>query len=173
MRTMRKLLLIPLALLLLLSACGSESGDRLATPFEQIVDSLRTGDVRTYESAFPPDFCSTYRSEFPNLSETVALLLSATAEYDVNAYGEDSSVAYEIESTERSDPSLYEGAFEFANLDSFSTTLPRADDALRVTVTVTRSGSFDEKTTELTYILLQYGGTWYLHPKHFGTVLND
>ena len=44
---------------------------------------------------------------------------------------------------------------------------------MRVTVTTTRSGSFDEKTMERVYVLLQYGGTWYLHPKHFGTVLND
>lgn len=172
MRTMRRRLLFALAFLLL-SACGPGTNDGLTMPFERIVNSLQTGDVQTYESAFPPDFCSTYRNQFPNLSETVALLLSATTEYDVSAYGEDSSVAYEIESTERSDPSLYEGAFEFANLDFFSTTLPKADDAMRVTVTVTRSGSFSEKTMELTYILLQYGGTWYLHPKYFGTVLND
>ena len=166
-------LLFPLAFLLLLSACEPEIDDGLTAPFARIAESLRTGDVQTYESAFPPAFCNAYRDEFPHLSETVALLLSATAEFDVGAYGEDVSVAYEAEGVEHCDPSLYEGAFDFANLDFFPTTLPKADDAARVTVTVTRSGSFGEKTAELTYILLQYGGTWYLHPEHFGTVLND
>ena len=171
---MRRRLLFPLALLLLLlSACGAEIDEELATPFERLANSLRIGDVQAYESAFPPDFCSAYRNEAPNLSETIALLLSESAEFDVSAYGEDSSVACEIVSAERCDPSLYEGTFEFANLNFFSTTLPRADDAMQVTVTTTRSGSFDEKTTEQVYVLLQYGGTWYLHPKYFGTVLND
>ncbi len=173
MRTMRKHWMVALAILLLLCACGSGSDSELSLPFERIVESLQTGSIETYESAFPPDFCNTYQDEFPTLPDTVALLLTVTSEFDFKTYGEDVSVTYVIESTERCDPSLYEGAFDFNNLHSFSVVLPKADDAMRVTVTVTRSGSFSEMTAERVYILLQYTGIWYLHPQHFGTVLND
>lgn len=173
----RKGFVLLLLLVILLCGCGKASGKNIGNektvPLDRILESLRTGSTATYESAFPPEFCRTYREAFPDLSETVEKLLRTANAYNLESYGEDCKIYYELTDTELCDPSQFAGDIQFDHLDTFSCTLPLASEAAKIHVTVHRTGSFDETEKELTYVVLLIDGTWYLDPLVFGTVLND
>lgn len=162
---------------LLLCGCGGAPrrnvGDERTVPLDRILEALETGSAAAYETAFPPDFCRAYREAYPDLSETVEMLLTVANEFDSEHYGEDCKIRYRLTDTEFCDPAQFAGEFQFNNLDSFSYTVPLAREAVRIHVTMYRTGSFDEAEKEETYVVLLLDGTWYLNPLLFGTVLND
>lgn len=169
---------IALLLLLVLLLCGCEKepeesiGDERTVPLDRILEALKTESVASYESAFPPDFCRTYREAYPDMPETVEALLAATNVYNHNHYGEDCTVRYELTETELCAPTQFAGEYQYNRLDSFSFTIPWVSEAARIHVTVYHTGSFDEVQTEVVYEVLLIDGTWYLHPMLFGTVLD-
>lgn len=170
--------IIALLLLLALLLCGCKDsdesiGDEKTVPLDRILESLKTGSIATYESAFPSDFCFAYREAFSDMPETVELLLRVANEFNREHYGEDCKIRYELTKTELCDPAQFAGEYQFNNLDTFSCTVPLASEAAKIHVTVYHTGSFDETEKEEIYTVLLIDGTWYLHPMEFGTVLND
>ena len=166
-----------LLLLLLLCGCSgnpNESiGDEKTVPLDRILEALKTGSIATYESAFPPDFCDAYRQAYPDMPDTIETLLSVANEFNSQAYGEDFLIRYELNKTELCDPAQFAGEYKLNTLDTISYVIPQASEAARIHVKVYRIGSFDETEKEEAYVVLLIGGTWYLHPQEFGTVLND
>lgn len=175
MKTKAAALLLLLALLL--CGCGgpprTNVGDEKTIPLNRIIEALETGSAACYETAFPPDFCRAYREAYPDLSETLDMLLAVANKFNSEHYGEDCEIRYRLTETELCDPAQFAGEFQFNNLDTFSCTIPLASEAARIHVTVYRTGSFDEAEKEETYVVLLIDGTWYLNPLLFGTVLND
>lgn len=161
---------------LLLCGCGGSSesiGDEKTVPLDRILEALKTGSIATYESAFPPDFCNTYRQAYPDMPDTIEMLLSVANEVNSEAYGEDFAIRYELTKTELCDPAQFAGAYDLNTIDTVSYTVPQAREAARIHVKVYRTGSFSETEKEASYVVLLIDGTWYLHPQEFGTVLND
>lgn len=165
-----------LLLALLLCGCGKDQeniGDETTIPLDRILEALKTGSIATYESAFPPDFCRTYREAYPDLPETVEMLLRVANEFNIERYGEDYTVHYALTDTELCDPAQFVGEYQFNNLDTFSCTISLASQAAKIHVTISHTGSFDELEKGAIYTVLLIDGTWYLHPLSFGTVLHD
>lgn len=169
------LLLLMLSLALLLCGCGGKEesiGDEKTVPLDRILEAIKTGSTATYESAFPPDFCRAYRTAYPDIPETVETLLSKANAFNIESYGEDCTIRYELTETELCDPAQFAGEYQFDTLDSFSFSVAQASEAARIHVKIYRTGSFDEAEKEASYVVLLIDGTWYLHPQLFGTVLN-
>ncbi len=174
-RTRNKLCLLLLALCILL--CGCETGDATVgnektVPLDRIIDALRSGGVSTYESAFPQTFCEQYQTNAGDLQEHLRLLLEAARSYDLDRYGEDVQITYTLTDAERYDTSLLEPFYQ-ALAPDFVYALPTESvtDAAEINMTVYFKGSYLEETFDCTYLTLCIDGNWYLHPKHFGTVL--
>lgn len=172
-----KILACLLLLALLLSSCDgpprNNVGDEKTLPLDRILEALEAESAAAYETAFPPDFCRAYRDAYPDLTETVELLLSEANAFNREHYGQDCEIRYQLTKTELCDPAQFAGEFQFNNLDSFPCTIPIASQAARIHVTVYHTGSFNKAEKEETYVVLLIDGTWYLNPLLFGTVLND
>lgn len=173
----RKGVALLLLLALLLCGCGwdpKESiGDERTVPLDRVLEALKTGSIATYESAFPPDFCNAYRSAYPDMPETIEVLLNAANEFNSEYYGEDCAIRYKLTNTELCDPAQFTGDHKLNTIDTLSYIVPQASEAARIHVTVYREGSFGKTEKEESYVVLLFDGIWYLHPMHFGTVLND
>ena len=171
-------LLLSLLCSLLLSGCGSESeessGNALTVPLDHIIGAVSAANAAEYESAFPADFCEAYRAEYPDLDETVEELLLAGKTHDESVYGVDASIRYELLSFSELPLSALESRILFQGLDEFLYDMPleTVKAAKEIEVRVTREGSFSEKNAELSFVVLQIGDEWLLHPSSFGTLLN-
>ncbi len=177
-RSARLLCALLCAFALLLCGCGgpdSSYGNDKTQPLDRIVNALSSGSAAEYETAFPPEFCAQYRDAFASVSDTVALLLETAHSVNRDHYGEDYRIRYELTEQEEADPSSWQNPFRFDRLDSFEYSLPleRVERAATLHVTVYREGSFQKEQEELVLTVLQIDQTWYLHPKHFGTVLGN
>lgn len=170
------LLLLSLPCSLLLSGCGEEesSGNGMTVPLDRIAEAISVKSAAKYESAFPADFCRAYRAEFPELDETVEELLSAGKTHDDSAFGIDASIRYELLEASELPLAALESRILFSGLDEFFYTMPldTVAEAAEIRVSVTRKGSFAEKTSELSLTVLRIGDEWFLHPSSFGTLLN-
>lgn len=172
----RKGIALLLLFVLLLCGCGRKTeesiGDEKTVPLDRILEAMKTGSVATYESAFPPDFCSTYRQAYPDMPDSIETLLNVANEVNRESYGVDCTVRYELTETELCDPAQFAGEYKLNTIDTVSYIIPRASEAARIHVKVYRTGSFNETETEESYVVLMIDGTWYLHPMEFGMVLN-
>ena len=171
----RKIVALLLLFILPLCGCGEKEsiGNEKTVPLDRIAEALKTESVATYESAFPPDFCSAYRQAYPDLPDTIETLLSVANEFNSENYGEEFTIRYELTETELCDPAQFAGEYKLNTLDTISYVIPLASEAARIHVKIYRTGSFSETEKEASYVVLLIDGTWYLHPQEFGTVLND
>lgn len=177
MKSKRFLSLLLVLFLFLLCGCeadGGDSGNEQTRPLERIREALLSGNVQTYESAFPEDFVQTYRTNYPDLDEVLGKLLSAGLEHDTSAYGMDNALTYELTKSETYPVSALSPQVYYDNIDEFLYNLPTDDveEARLLEVEITRKGSFGEKTSVLEFTVLKMDGVWVLHPADFGTLLN-
>lgn len=170
--------LCPLLLAFCLLLCGCHAGtvssrNEKTVPIDRIAEALRTNSISVYESAFPPTFGEQYRAQYDDMQQTVELLLSAASALNLDRYGEDVRVTYELTDAKRYDTDLLEQYYQVLAIDSFAYEMPldSVTDASEITLTVYFKGSYHEEKFVLTYTVLCIGGNWYLHPKHFGNVL--
>ncbi len=172
---MRNKLFCLLLCVLLLVGCERGTvtvGNEQTAPLDRIVQAIATGNVGAYESAFPQTFCEQYQAAAGDLQDYLQLLLTGAREFDLDRYGTDAAITYELTATARIDVSSIEPYHQAISPD-FVCSLPTESltDAAEISVTVYFKGSYDKESFDLTYTVLCIDGTWVLHPKHFGTVL--
>lgn len=177
MKSKRWISLLLVLLLLCFCSCeadGGDAGNQQTLPLDRIREALLSGNVQTYESAFPEDFVQIYRANYPDLDEVIGTLLSAGLDRDTSAYGLDTVMTYELLKSEPYPVSGLSGQVYYDNIDEFLYNLPvdRVEDARMLEVEVLRKGSFGEKTSVLEFTVLKMDGVWVLHPADFGTLLN-
>lgn len=167
-----------LFLLLCILLCGCDAGNasvgnETTIPLDRILEALQTDSISVYESAFPPSFCKQYRDAFPDTEEMLELLLSTANGFNRETYGEDVTLRYELKESDPYDHTSFEEYYASTSLGEFVYTMPvsQITEAKQITVCVYTEGSYLEAEQEVTYLVLCIGGNWYLHPRHFGTVL--
>ncbi len=164
---------------MLFCGCGEQGdssyGNDKTQPLDHIVNALSSGSAAEYETAFPPDFCKQYHDAFASVSDTVTLLLETAHAANRDRCGENYRIRYELTEQEETDFSSWKNPFRFDQLDTFGYSLPleRIERAVTLHVTVYCEGSYQKEQDELVLTVLQIDRTWYLHPKHFGTVLRN
>lgn len=172
---MRNKLGLLLLCVMLLSGCerGTATvGNEMTAPLDRIVQAVTSGNAGAYESAFPQTFCEQYQAQTGDLQDYLQLLLTGAREFDLDRYGTDAAITYELTAMTRLDVSSVEPYCQVFSPD-FVCSLPTESltDAAEISVTVYFGGSYDKESFDLTYTVLCIDGTWVLHPKHFGTVL--
>ena len=170
-----KLSLLLLCVLFLLAACTPDTdavGNKKTLPLDRILTAMQTSDAAMYETAFPPDFCSQYNATSHDLREYVELLLQESHRINADRYGDELSVTYTLTSDETYDVSSLELYMQSVSPE-FVYTLPteHISDAALVTVQTRFDGSYRQEQFDVTYLVLCIDDNWYLHPKHFSTVL--
>ncbi len=164
---------------MLLCGCGEQGassyGNDKTKPLDHIVNALSSGNAAEYETAFPPDFCAQYRDAFASVSDTITLLLETAHSVNLDLYGENYRIRYELTEQEETDFTSWQNPSRLEQPDAFTYSLPleRIERAVTLHVTVYREGSYQTEQDELVLTVLQIDQTWYLHPKHFGTVLRN
>lgn len=173
----RKALLLILSAALLACGCSispSSKGNETTVPLDSVIQAIRTGDTAVYLSAFPASFCAQYLQAHPDMGDTVDLLLTVAREFELDRYGEDAVLWYELDGSIPYELTRLQGELTYAWLDSFSYTLPteQITQALTLSVTVHLEGSYESATYGMELTVLYMNGQWLLHPDAFGTVLH-
>jgi len=168
-----------LTVLVCLSGCDATAegsrGNALTVPLDRILEALQTGNVGLYESAFPTDFTVQYRSEYPDLADTVEEILISAKHKNRKDLGDTFSIRYRLTGNEKLSTDILEPYYGYTGVDPFRYTMPLESitDFREITVKVSFEGSFDSFEKELAFRVLCIDGVWYLHPESFGTVLRS